>query len=59
MPPVEASATSAEGSTPSAIAAAPCVLAASSSPRLPVAAFAQPELASTARRALERGSAPG
>ncbi len=48
--PVEASATSA-GSTPTASAAAPCVLAASSSPRRPVAALAQPELASTARSA--------
>ena len=53
MPPVDASATSA-GSTPSAIAAAACVLAASSSPRAPVAAFAQPEFASTARSAFRR-----
>ncbi len=51
MPPVEASAIALSGS-PSAAAAAPWVLAASSSPRLPVAAFAQPELARIARRAL-------
>ena len=50
IPPVEASATCA-GSTPAASAAAPWVLAASSSPRSPVAALAQPELASTARSA--------
>ena len=37
--------------SPSASAAAPCVLAASSRPRSPVAALAQPELASTARSA--------
>ena len=42
------------GATPSAIAAAPWVLAASSSPRRPVAALAQPELASTARSASRR-----
>ena len=35
-------------------AAAPCVLAASSRPRCPVAAFAQPELASTTRSASSR-----
>ena len=44
----------APGRTPSAIAAAPCVLAASSRPRPPVAAFAQPEFASTARSASRR-----
>ncbi len=53
IPPVEASAIS-SGSQPSAIAAAPCVLAASSSPRPPVAALAQPEFASTARRPSRR-----
>jgi hypothetical protein len=50
MTPVEATATR-SGSTPAAIAAAPCILAASSRPRPPVAAFALPELATTARRA--------
>src|ERR1700722_8388726 len=50
MPPVEATAT-VDGSRPSAAAVAPCVLAASSSPRLPVAALAHPELARIARRA--------
>src|SRR5258708_4285015 len=50
MPPVEARATAA-GSTPAASAAAPWVLAASSRPRPPVAALAQPELTSTARSA--------
>src|SRR5450759_1063961 len=49
MPPVEPSSTSC-GSTPTAIAAAPWVLAASSRPRFPVAALAQPELARIARR---------
>ena len=44
--PVEASATAA-GSTPAAIAAAPWVFAASSRPRRPVAALAQPEFTST------------
>ena len=42
-----------------AAAAAPCVLAASSSPRRPVAALAQPELASTARSAVEPAALAG
>ena len=46
--PVEATATRSSG-TPAAIAAAPCMRAASSSPRRPVAALALPELATTAR----------
>src|SRR3984885_3206219 len=53
MPPVEATATD-DGATPTAAAAAPCVLAASSRPRLPVAAFAHPELARITRRASSR-----
>ena len=57
MPPVEASATVAS-STPTASAAAPWVLAASSSPRRPVAALAQPEFARIARSE-SSGSAPG
>ena len=40
--------------TPAAIAAAPCMRAASSRPRLPVAAFALPELTTTARSASSR-----
>ena len=39
--------------TPATIAAAPCMRAASSSPRRPVAAFALPELATTARMPAE------
>ena len=46
--PVEATATTC-GSSPSAIPAAPCMRAASSTPRRPVAALALPELATTAR----------
>ncbi len=53
IPPVDARATSA-GSTRAASAAAPCVLAASSRPRRPVAALAQPELTRTARSACSR-----
>ena len=44
----------ARGSTPTAIAAAPCIFAASSIPRRPVAALALPELATTARSASSR-----
>jgi hypothetical protein len=51
--PVDATATR-SSRTPDAIAAAPCMRAASSSPRLPVAAFALPELATTARSASSR-----
>ena len=40
--------------TPAAIAAAPCMRAASSRPRRPVAAFALPELTTTARSASSR-----
>ena len=51
--PVEATATWSSG-TCAAIAAAPCMRAASSSPRPPVAALALPELAITARSAPSR-----
>jgi hypothetical protein len=53
MTPVEATATR-SASTPPAIAAAPCILAASSMPRPPVAALALPELAATTRSASRR-----
>ena len=53
MTPVEATATCSCG-TPAAIAAAPCIFAASSRPRPPVAAFALPEFAATARRPSSR-----
>ena len=60
--PVEATATR-SSRTPAAIAAAPCIRAASSSPRLPVAAFALPEFTTTApsasRRQRERHSSTG
>ena len=46
--PVEATATT-SGSSPTAIAAAPCMRAALSTPRRPVAALALPALATTAR----------
>ena len=49
MTPVEATATT-RSLTPQAIAAPPCIFAASSIPRPPVAAFALPELTTTARR---------
>ena len=51
--PVEATATCSSW-TPAAIAAAPCMRAASSSPRRPVAAFALPALTTTARSASSR-----
>ena len=51
--PVEATATRSSW-TPDAIAAAPCIRAASSSPRFPVAAFALPEFTTTARIASSR-----
>ena len=53
MTPVEATATW-SACTPPAMAAAPCILAASSIPRPPVAAFALPELATTTRSASSR-----
>ena len=58
IPPVEASATSSAW-TPGAAAAAPCVLAASSSPRRPVAALAQPEFDEHRAQRIELGSARG
>ncbi len=51
--PVEATATRSSGS-PHATAAAPCMRAASSSPRRPVAALAIPEFTATARSASSR-----
>ena len=51
--PVDATATW-SSRTPDAIAPAPCIRAASSSPRRPVAAFALPELTTTARSASSR-----
>ena len=51
--PVEATATWSSG-TPPAIAAAPCMRAASSKPRCPVAALALPELATITRSASSR-----
>jgi hypothetical protein len=48
--PVEATATR-SSRTPEAIAAAPCMRAASSMPRRPVAALALPELTTTVRMA--------
>ena len=45
-------------STPAAIAAAPCIRAASSSPGRPVAALALPELTATARRRVRAARAP-
>ncbi len=55
--PVDAIATRSSG-TPATIAPAPCIRAASSSPRRPVAALALPELATTARMRGQLGSAP-
>ena len=52
MTPVEATATRSCG-TPAAIAAAPCIFAASSSPRPPVAAFALPEFDGDGAQAVE------
>ena len=50
--PVDATATR-SSRTPAAIAPAPCMRAASSSPRLPVAALALPEFTTTARERVE------